>query len=207
DRHASLLGLLADQLHVLLAALFGEWRDGHADDLPVVRGVQAHVARAQGLLDGPDLALVVDLDHQQPRLRRADLGELVQRRGRAVVRDHDLVDEGRVGTAGADGREVRAEVVNGLRHLGLGVAEDRIDHVAAPTNVPISSPSTTRSMLPGVSRLKTTIGTLLSMQRVRAVLSITSMPRLSTSRYPRRSNFVAVGSRLGSAVYTPSTFV
>ena len=50
------------------------------------------------------------------------------------------------------------------------------------SRVPISSPSTTRSMLPGVSRLNTTIGTSLSMHSVSAVLSMTSMPRLSTSR-------------------------
>src|SRR6266566_3714764 len=62
-------------------------------------------------------------------------------------------------------------------------------------------------MLPGSSRLKTTMGTLLSMHSVRAVLSITSMPRFKTSRYPSCASFTAFGSRFGSAVYTPSTFV
>src|SRR5437879_4685801 len=52
----------------------------------------------------------------------------------------------------------------------------------APTRVPICSPRTTRSMLRGVRRLKATMGTSLSMQSVSAVLSITSMPRLRTSR-------------------------
>src|SRR5262249_17031985 len=98
------------------------------------------------------------------------------------VRHHDLVDQRRVGTAGPDVRELRAEVVDGLAHLRLRVAQDGVDHDALPTSVPISSPITTRSMLPGVSRLKTTIGTSLSMHSVSAVLSMTSMPRFRTSR-------------------------
>src|SRR6266851_326460 len=138
---------------------------------------------AQRLLDGADLALVVNLDHQQPRLGRADLRQLVERSRRPVIRDHHLVDQRWVGAARADGRELAPEVVDRLRHLRLGVPKDRIDHVPAPTRVPISSPSTSLSMLPGVSRLNTTIGTSLSMHSVSAVLSITSMPRLSTSRY------------------------
>src|SRR4029077_7814729 len=119
---------------------------------------------------------------QQPRLRRAYLCQLIQRSRRPVVRDHHLVDQRGVGAARPDGRELGPEVVDRLRHLRVGVTKDGINHVAAPTSVPISSPRTTLSMLPGVSRLKTTIGTSLSMHRVNAVLSITSMPRLSTSR-------------------------
>src|SRR5438067_9062202 len=182
DRDARLFRLLPDELHVLAPSLLGQRRDGDADHLAVVRRVEALVARAQRLLDRADLALVVNLDDEQPWLGSADLRELIERGRRAVVRDHDLVDERRVGAAGSDVGELRAEVVDRLAHLRLRLSQDRVDHVAAPTSVPTSSPSTTRSMLPGVRRLKTTIGTSLSIQSVRAVLSITSMPRLSTSR-------------------------
>jgi len=66
--------------------------------------------------------------------------------------------------------------------LRAGLDQSRDDPDAEPTSVPISSPRTTRSMFPWVSRLKTTMGTSLSMHRVRAVLSMTSMPRFKTSR-------------------------
>src|SRR5439155_3784921 len=98
-----------------------------------------------------------------------------------VVGHHDFVDQGRVRASRADGRELGREVLNRLRHLRLGVAQDRVDHDAEPTSVPTSSPRTTRPMLPGVRRLKTTMGTSLSMHSVNAVLSMTSMPRLRTS--------------------------
>src|SRR5437762_394446 len=182
NRDARFFRLLADELHVLPAALLGKGRDGHSDDLAVTGWIEALLTRAQRLLDRPHLALVVDLHHQQARFRSADLGELVQRRRGAVVRDHDLVDQRRVRPAGPDRRELGREMVDGLAHLGLRVAKYRVDHEAELTSVPISSPRTTRSMFPGVRRLKTTMGTLLSMQSVSAVLSITSMPRLSTSR-------------------------
>src|ERR1700687_1284232 len=176
------LRCVAREFVVLLPPFLSQRRDRNADDLAVARGVQALFAHAQRLLDGADLALVVDLHDQQSRLWRADLGQLVERGRGAVVRNHDLVDEGGVRAAGPDAGELRGEVVDRLRHLRLCVAQYRINHPSAPTKVPISSPSTTRSMLPGSRRLKTTMGTLLSMQRVRAVLSITSMPRFSTSR-------------------------
>src|SRR5207248_2613158 len=177
-----LLGSLAHELDVLPAPFLGQWRDRDSDDLTVVGRVQALLARAQRFFDRSDLAPVIDLDHEQPGLGRADLGELIERSRGLVVGDHDLVDQGRVGAAGADRRELASEVIDRLCHLRFRLAEDWVDHAEAPTSVPISSPITTRSMLPGVSRLNTTIGTSLSMQRVSAVLSITSMPRLRTSR-------------------------
>jgi hypothetical protein len=48
--------------------------------------------------------------------------------------------------------------------------------------------------------LKTTIGSLLSMQREMAVASITFNPRSKTSRYVMRGNFVACGVETGSAL-------
>ncbi len=50
----------------------------------------------------------------------------------------------------------------------------------------------TRRRLPGVRRLKTTIGSLLSMQSEMAVASITLRPCSSTFRYEISANFVAV---------------
>src|SRR5207237_6575966 len=122
--------------------------------------------RAQRFFDRSDLALVVDLDHEQPGLGRADLGELIEGSRGPVVGDHNLVDQGRVGAAGADRRELAGEVIDRLRHLRFRLAEDWVDHAEAPTSVPISSPITTRSMLPCVSRFNTTIATSFSVRRV-----------------------------------------
>src|SRR5258708_9602539 len=181
DRDARLLRLLADDLHELAPALLGQRRNRDSDDVAVIRRIEARVTRAQSLLHRPDLALVVDLHDQEARFGRADLGELVERSRRAVVRNHDLVDQGGVGAAGANGLHLGPQKLDRLRQLLFRVPQDGVDHEAAPTRVPISSPSTTRSMLPSVSRLKTTIGTLLSMHSVSAVLSMTSMPLFNTS--------------------------
>src|SRR5438874_892214 len=143
DRHACLLRLLAHEADVLLASLLGERRDRDPDHLSVVGRVEAHVSRAQRLLDRSDLALVVDLHHKQPRLRSADLSQLVEWSGRAVIGHDDAVDQRGVGAAGADRRELAREVIHGLRHLLIGVTDDGIEHVAAPTSGPISSAGTT----------------------------------------------------------------
>ncbi len=82
------------------------------DGLRVARRVETLLAGAQRLLDGADLALVVDLHDEQPGLRRADLRELVQGRWGPVVRNHDLVDQGRVGSAGANRRELGVEMLD-----------------------------------------------------------------------------------------------
>src|SRR5436190_9984925 len=69
NRDPRLLRLLADELHVLLAALLGERRDRHSNHLAVVRRVETLLAGPQSLLDDAHLALVVDLHDEQPRLR------------------------------------------------------------------------------------------------------------------------------------------
>src|SRR5437899_48724 len=61
----------------------------------------------------------------------------------------------------------------------------------AVTSDPIGSPTIARLMLPGVVRLKTTIGRRLSMQSEMAVASITFSPCSSTCRYEILSKRVA----------------
>ncbi len=95
-----------------------------------------------------------------------------------VVVDPQLLDECGRGPARPHGREVGLGVGDGLRHLVRGFEENVLDH---DTSVPIDSPSRARLMFPASIRLKTTIGSMLSMQNVMAVESITLSPRLSTS--------------------------
>ena len=77
-RHPPLLGLVLHDLHQLLATLLGELRERQADDLAVVRGVDAEVGVLDGLLDGLHVVLVVGLDHEQPRLGHVEAGQLLE---------------------------------------------------------------------------------------------------------------------------------
>src|SRR5262249_6273761 len=71
----------------------------------------------------------------------------------------------------------------GIRHLAFGIWHLPFGHGHyAVTVVPTVSPITTRRRLPGVRRLKTTIGSLLSMHREIAVASITLSPCSRTLR-------------------------
>src|SRR4051794_9816677 len=216
DRDPRVLALAAGHLDHLPAALLGELRDDHPDDLAVVAGVEPQVRVADRLLDGLELAGVVGLDDRHPRLGDVDRRQLVQRRHRAVVVDDDPREHARGGTPGADARQVVLGHRDGLLHLLLGVEERFVDHGCSLlsrceaqarslspgvlTRVPILSPATARAMLPSVSRLNTMIGIRLSMQRLNAVASATARPCSSASRWVISSYILASRSILGSAV-------
>ncbi len=63
----------------LLAAIFGQRRNGYADQLAIVHRIEPEVGAADGLLDGGDLADVPGRDGDELRLRRTHVGQLVQR--------------------------------------------------------------------------------------------------------------------------------
>ena len=54
-RNAVIFGDMMELLHEFAAALLGKLRDGHADDLAVVAGVEAEIGVADCFLDGSDL--------------------------------------------------------------------------------------------------------------------------------------------------------
>ena len=92
--------------------------------LPSLRGVQAQIGGADGLLDGADLGDVPGLDGDQRRLGNVQVADLVERRGRAVVIDADVVENADRRAAGADGGHVVLQIVDGLLHASLGVGLD-----------------------------------------------------------------------------------
>src|SRR5690606_3481008 len=177
-------------------ALLGERGHRQADDLTVVRRVEAEVRHEDGPLDDGDGRAVERLDHEHPRLRHGDGGHLPQRGRGAVVVGADRVEDVRVRSARADAREVAAEALVGLVDAGLELFEGLLKHVSsrgrarwpdlAPhspdsvTSVPTSSPRTTRLMFPRVGRANTRIGMRLSRQSVTAVESMT--PTRSTRK-------------------------
>ena len=156
DRHASLLGEVAHDLDELAPALLGQLGHGQAHEVAVVGGVQADVGLVDRLLDRLDRGLVVGLHGDQARLGRGDRRELVQRGHRAVVVDHDAVQQRRARAAGAHRREL---VLGGLHRLGHPLArvlEQFVDQVLSchrpllagvDTSVPTRSPEIIRAML------------------------------------------------------------
>ncbi len=76
DRGLVVFDRAGQQLDRVLAALFGHGRDGHADDLAVVHGVETVLAGADGLFDGRDQALLPGLNQNQVRFGGGDLRNL-----------------------------------------------------------------------------------------------------------------------------------
>src|SRR5450755_1664273 len=86
DGDPRFLGFAMDDLDEFLAALLGQLRDGHADDLPVIARIEAEVALLNRLLDSAQRGAVVRRDDQHAGLRDADPSDALQRcRGPVVV--------------------------------------------------------------------------------------------------------------------------
>src|SRR5262249_38148930 len=109
-----------------LALLAAHGRHRQADHLAVVAGRQAQVAGADGLLDVLEHALVVRPDDDLLRLGDADLGQLLEGGGRAVVLDAQAVHQGGRGPAGAQAAQLVAEDVDRLLQALFGVQEDLV---------------------------------------------------------------------------------
>ena len=88
-RHLGVLALGLGLLDQLAATLLGQLRDGDPDDVAVVGRVHAEVGVADRVLDVAQLAGLVGLDDDQPRLGDVDARQLGDRRRRAVVVDVD----------------------------------------------------------------------------------------------------------------------
>src|SRR3954447_695931 len=128
DRDTSLLRLVVRQLDVLAATLLGQLGHDAADLVAVAARVDPEVGVADRALDGLHRRLVERDDEDGARLGVLEGGELLQRGRGAVVLDRELVEQPRVGAAGADAREVLLEDLDGLVHLLLGLEHRLFDH-------------------------------------------------------------------------------
>ena len=115
-------------LDVLLAPLFGELGQHHADDCAVVSGVDSKIGVADRPLNRAERGLVVGRHHGHARLGHLEGRELIHGRGRSVVVDEDLREHSRVGPTGADRGEVVLGHRDGLVHLLFGLKEGFVDH-------------------------------------------------------------------------------
>src|SRR5699024_8096816 len=155
-----------------------------------VARVDAEVRFAQGFLDGVHGGFVVGADEDGTSFLDGDRGELLQGGGRTVVVDHQLVEHGGVGAAGADGAEVFAHHFHGLVHLVFGLEKGLLDHSCslglllagwAVTTVPIFSPLRAPATFPSMPMPNTRIVRALSRHRASAVESTTRRSRRMAS--------------------------
>src|SRR5215469_6682173 len=184
DGDAAVFGLGTGGLDVLATALLGQLGEDHPDDHPVVAGIHPQVAVPDRLLDRAERVLVERLHDDHARFRHVEGSELIQGSLSAVVFGGYLGEDARVDTASTDIAEVFLGDRDGLVHLLLGLEEGVIDHrygSCAHTRVPIGSPRTALTTLPGSISSNTTTGSLLSRHRLTAVASITLSPRLRYS--------------------------
>src|SRR5262249_52458805 len=172
------------------------------------------------LLDGAERRRIERLGHDELRLGDRQAGHLIQRHLRSIRVNMDAVENRDPRPTGAYAAGLVLQGIDPRLHaLGhFGVQPFKVTHVHwwlrlegsreaccranvgyAVTSDPIGSPVIARLMLPGVRRLKTTIGRRLSMQSEMAVASITFSPCSSTWRYEIRSKRVALAFTIGSA--------
>src|SRR5262249_34290574 len=119
----------------------------------------------------------------QRRLGNGEVRHLIDRHVRAVGRHENPVEHAEVRTARAERLEALLQGDDGVVHLLLDVLE-LLPHASAPaeTSEPMSSPVTTRWMLPLTVRLKPLIGIPFSMQSATAAASMTWRPASSAWR-------------------------
>ena len=101
-------------------------RHGQADHLAVVVGRHAQVAAADRFFDLLEGGLIEGPDEDLLRVGRADLGQLLERGGRAVVLDPQMIDQGGGGSAGAQAAQLVAIDADGFFHPFLGVQQDLV---------------------------------------------------------------------------------
>src|SRR5690242_105293 len=178
-RHPPLFGVLVHHLHQLLAALFGERRQGDADDVAVVGRREPQLRRLDRFLDRLEQAFVPRLHREQLGLGRRDSRHLVQRHLVTVRFDAHQIEQRRAGLAGAHGRELAPRGFDRLVHRLLGLLQMVGD--GHWTMVPTRSPASTLAVAPGWLMLNTTMGSLFSLHSPNAFASITAYPFTSAS--------------------------
>src|SRR5688572_8403542 len=186
-RYFGLFALVTHDLGELLAALLGQRRHRHAQQVALRGRVEAEVALANGLLDLGAHALFPRLHADRARVEQRHVGDLADRHRRAVVVDMHLVEDAGVRTPGANLLQLVLQRLDRLRHLRLsGFLDfgDRGGHGYLSytwTKVPSSSPCTTRASAPGLMIENTLIGSFWSRHSANAVASITCRLRAIAS--------------------------
>src|SRR5712691_11740075 len=173
DRDATLLGELVHDLHQLAAPLLGERRQGDADQVAVVCGVEPQVRSEDALLDRLDQRLVPWLHGEELGLRSRDARHVVERHLAPVrLQLHELQQRGRR-LSGPHGRELALDGLHRLVHRLLGLPDVVLDW-GHWTMVPTRSPARIPAVAPGWLMFNTTMGSEFSLHSPNALASITA---------------------------------
>ena len=128
---ARLLGVFMRDLDEFLAALLVQFRHANAQNLPFHRRLKAQIRVANRLVDGDDERLVPDLHREQPRLRHADRGDLIERRDLPISVDMNRIEQARRGASGAQAAELVLERRERALHAALQIRKiESFRHVA-----------------------------------------------------------------------------
>ena len=100
----------------VLAAIFGQRRNRHADDFAVIRGIEAQIGGPNGLVNQRDCAGVPRRNDDCRRLGHRQRAELIHRHLRAVVIHSDMVEQGDVRAPGAHTGKLLAKIFDSLFH-------------------------------------------------------------------------------------------
>src|SRR5665647_105134 len=145
---APFLGEPVHHLHQLLATIFVERRQRHADDPALALRVEPEVGVANRLLDGLRQPLVPRRDREQPRLGRGDAPDLRHRHRLSIGVDADRVEQRGGRLAAANGGELLAGALERLVHRGARIF-DELWNRAHWTSVPTRSPRIALATEPG----------------------------------------------------------
>ena len=118
---AALFGDVAEFLGEFAAAVFGERRNGDADDFAVVGRIEAEIGNADAFFNGADDGVVPGLNGDERGFGDVQLSDLIERRGRAEVIDANAVEKADGGAAGAEVGHFVLQVGQHLVHFGAGV--------------------------------------------------------------------------------------
>src|SRR6516164_9124648 len=120
---ARCFGIFVRNLDHLLAAILIELRDSQPQHLAFGRGGEAEIGIDDRLLNGVHHGAVPHLHAQQPRLRHADSGELIERHVGAIGLDLHRFEQARRSAAGAQPAELLLEHLGGAVHAALDVVD------------------------------------------------------------------------------------
>src|SRR6516225_3066484 len=126
DRNARLLGVFCRYPRQLAPSLLIQIGDRNADRLTLSLRIEAEPSFSDRLVDGLDNGAVPDLDGDHPRLRHADIGDLIERRRTAVSGDGDRFEQTRRGAAGSQPSEFLAQHFESAVHAAPEILEEHV---------------------------------------------------------------------------------
>ena len=127
DRDLGFLGQLVDAGHQLAAHFGRQRRHVDADQPAVVLRIEPQVAGLHRLFDVLERAGIERPNDDLRGFGRADRGDGLDRRGRAVDLDPQRIDQARIGPAGANAGQVLLELGQRLFHALFGIEQNFFD--------------------------------------------------------------------------------